>query len=437
MHLIGAPTRGTPSLVRPVITWAPLRSASPLCVNDDGLGFLDSFLEEENGVEPSSSPPSSAPPLAEAPEPPNVDVTDAEASPSPMTTAIGEDTVLSDSTTSLPLLHRPLPQMALCALGYAVHVCVLSRHSIPLGGMALGCDTVVGLGVLVAAGLHRSRQQKSAVPPWLTGKACEEAAEMADFGGAPSRERLKLLATCVLALGAPLLFSFAGSLIDVLLSVLVIAGLPLNKTRLMSARLLLEQVLLNLGVFQMIRTRHPGFFSRVWVRWSLRGPWLAPVLGGYAASLALFNLVEPLNQALLPGLNYKPEGMVAQLANPADKSVVSLALAAIAPCLGAPLFEELQSRAFILQALTAVAPISGALVLSGLIFGMQHFQLGLVLPLSVTGFCWGVLYVNSRNLFVPMAVHALWSDVTGAHTSEHAKCPLLMPHLHPPERWRL
>ena len=32
--------------------------------------------------------------------------------------------------------------------------------------------------------------------------------------------------------------------------------------------------------------------------------------------LALFTLVEPINQALLPGLAYKPEGLVAQLANP-------------------------------------------------------------------------------------------------------------------------
>ena len=133
------------------------------------------------------------------------------------------------------------------------------------------------------------------------------------------------------------------------------------------------------------------------------------MLGGYAASLALFNLVEPINQALLPHLAYEAEGMVAKLANPADRSGASLLLASVAPCVGAPLFEELQSRAFILQALTAFLPVGGALAVQGLLFGAQHFQIGLVLPLSVTGYFWGVLYVNSRNLLVPVLIHALWN----------------------------
>ena len=41
---------------------------------------------------------------------------------------------------------------------------------------------------------------------------------------------------------------------------------------------------------------------------------------------------------------------MAKLANPADKSAMALVLAAITPCVGAPLYEELQSRAFLLQA---------------------------------------------------------------------------------------
>ena len=77
--------------------------------------------------------------------------------------------------------------------------------------------------------------------------------------------------------------------------------------------------------------------------------------------------------------------MVARLANPPDKSPASLLLASVTPCVGAPIFEELQSRAFILQALTALVPLRAALVLSGFLFGAQHLQIGLVLPLSVTG----------------------------------------------------
>ena len=79
------------------------------------------------------------------------------------------------------------------------------------------------------------------------------------------------------------------------------------------------------------------------------------------------------------------------------------------PCVSAPLFEELQSRAFLLQALTAAMPLSRALAVQGVLFGAQHQQIGLQLPLTVTGYFWGVLYVNSGNLLVPILVHALWN----------------------------
>ena len=55
------------------------------------------------------------------------------------------------------------------------------------------------------------------------------------------------------------------------------------------------------------------------------------------------------HQALLPHLAFAAEGPVAKLANPADKSAMALVIAAITPCVGAPLYEELQSRAFLLQ----------------------------------------------------------------------------------------
>jgi len=161
---------------------------------------------------------------------------------------------------------------------------------------------------------------------------------------------------------------------------------------------------------RLIATRHPDFFDgKTWVRGSWRQPWLIPVLGGYTASLALFNLIEPLNQALFPQLAYDAEGFVSKLANPSDKSAVSLLIAAIAPCIGAPIYEEIQSRAFILQAMTAAAPLRLALPLSGLLFGAQHFQLGLVLPLALTGYFWGVMYVSTGNILVPMLIHALWN----------------------------
>ena len=51
----------------------------------------------------------------------------------------------------------------------------------------------------------------------------------------------------------------------------------------------------------------------------------------------------------------------------------------------------------------------GYLVITPYLFGAQHMQVGLLLPLSVTGFVWGVLYVGSGNLLVPILIHALWN----------------------------
>ena len=379
-----------------------------LCANDgnepdpflDGLDFLSDEIEPPAVSDAATAP---APPPAVIPPP----------SPLP-------PPVAAATTTATPLLHQPLPQIILLAAGYLVHVCVLSRRHLLLGGIELGWDTITGLAILAAAAKRRADNKRSGVPPWLyagrkqqaTSMAAEaEANELADFtaDGTPKKERVQLLATCALLLAAPLAFSYAAPVFEILLSILVIIGVPLNATRMLSARLILEQTSLYLLLGKLVSMRHPSFFSKKWIRIKWKAPWLLPTLGGYTASLALFNLVEPLNQWLLPSLAYLPEGIVAKLANPADRSGASLLLASIAPCIGAPLFEELQSRAFILQALTAALPISLALLVQGVLFGAQHLQIGLLLPLAVTGYFWGVLYVNSANLLVPILVHALWN----------------------------
>lgn len=315
----------------------------------------------------------------------------------------------SEEPLRAPLAQVLLPQALQCAAGYMVHTILLSRRCIRVGGAAVGLDTLAGLGVLAAAGAQRVRSGREAVPPWLTRNEASEAASLcADMSNESRSEKARLLATAVALLAAPIAFSFLGPLLEGVLYAVALV-LPLTDAGLLGARLLLEQSVLYFALSKFIAARHPAFFTSTWVRASLRGPWLAHVLGGYAASIALFNLVEPINQMLLPHLSYAAEGMVAKLANPADGSAASLLVASITPCVGAPLFEELQSRAFILQALSAVLPLRGALAAQGLLFGAQHFQIGLVLPLAVTGAFWGVLYVASGNLLVPVLVHALWN----------------------------
>ena len=81
----------------------------------------------------------------------------------------------------------------------------------------------------------------------------------------------------------------------------------------------------------------------------------------------------------------------------------------VAPCLTAPLFEEILYRGFLLPALTRFLPIAYALPLNALLFGLHHHALPALLPLSALGLLWGVLYLQSGNLLVCILIHALWN----------------------------
>ena len=95
-----------------------------------------------------------------------------------------------------------------------------------LGGVSVGLDTATGAVVLAAAAQRRVQNGRPAVPTWLTaGKVARnelepEAAELAEAGALPAKERVQLLLTCVLLLIGPLFFSrILGPVVDVLLEV--------------------------------------------------------------------------------------------------------------------------------------------------------------------------------------------------------------------------
>ena len=183
--------------------------------------------------------------------------------------------------TPLPLLERPLPQVALCTAGYLVHVCTLSRRSLRLGGLDLGLDTLAGGTVLLAAMLRRRSRGRKAVPTWLSSnELAEEASACFNAREESARGKLRLLSTAVMLMVAPVFFTFLSPFLEAAVYLLAIF-VPLTQASLLGARLLVEQSVLYLALCKLIQIRHPEFFSSRWVRWSWRGPWLLPVLGGY------------------------------------------------------------------------------------------------------------------------------------------------------------
>jgi membrane protease YdiL (CAAX protease family) len=73
-------------------------------------------------------------------------------------------------------------------------------------------------------------------------------------------------------------------------------------------------------------------------------------------------------------------------------------------------WEEVLYRGFLLPALHLFFPLPFALPLSGLLFGLHHQAIASVLPLAALGSFWALLYVLSRNLAVPVLIHALWNS---------------------------
>ncbi|EOD09618.1 putative abortive infection protein [Emiliania huxleyi CCMP1516] len=291
-------------------------------------------------------------------------------------------------------LRHPLAQMGVCLAGYGLHVAVLSRRHLAIGSLRVGLDTLAGLAVLGAAARHRTARGAGAVPAWLLGEVdptdgSDAGRHCLDLRSEPKAAKLRTAATAAVTLA--------------LLYALVALGLPLTRSSMVGAIYLL---LVKLMAARHNQPGRPFFGAGGWapmeraVRWRLASPWLLPVLGGYVASVGIFNLVEPLNQVERKHPpSFGPPG-----------AIRSLLVNAATPCIGAPLFEEVHSRAFVMQALTSAMPLRLALLANGALFGAQHLQAGLVLPLAAMGYFWGVLYALSGNLLVPVAVHALWNS---------------------------
>ena len=150
----------------------------------------------------------------------------------------------------------------------------------------------------------------------------------------------------------------------------------------------------------------------VWFRSCRKSKWLWWVIGGYFVSSWLFNIADLVNQYILPEavLEDAQESVVSQLVNPEHNDWLASAVGYIAPCITAPWWEEILYRGFALAGLTQLFSYRWAVFLQGVIFSAHHMSLSAALPLAVLGWTWAVLYTKSRNLWVVVAVHALWNS---------------------------
>lgn len=149
-----------------------------------------------------------------------------------------------------------------------------------------------------------------------------------------------------------------------------------------------------------------------WFRMSSQN-WLWWAVGGYYVSSWLFNVADALNRSLLPAqvLQEAAESVVAQLVQPEHNDVWASITGYLAPCVSAPVWEELLYRGFLLAGLTAsTGSWHFSCIGQAILFSAHHMSVTGALPLAVLGWTWAVLYTHSRNLWSVILIHAMWNS---------------------------
>ena len=135
----------------------------------------------------------------------------------------------------------------------------------------------------------------------------------------------------------------------------------------------------------------------------LRLTWLVPliIIFSISCSIILFYLLSLAAPSFLEQL-LRSVADTPSVDN--SNSFASNLLVIVTFCLVAPVTEEFLFRGIILQRWATKWGICTGLISSSLLFGFVHPN---PIGLSLAGMIWGVLYIKTRSLVVPIAFHAL------------------------------
>ncbi|KAI5065751.1 hypothetical protein GOP47_0018375 [Adiantum capillus-veneris] len=144
---------------------------------------------------------------------------------------------------------------------------------------------------------------------------------------------------------------------------------------------------------------------RNWFPFSWRGQWYIDVLLG-CLTFPVVNRLSQLNLELLPfpspfTASYEQSIMA--------RDPIASVLYAIVVSVCCPIWEEVIFRGFLLPSLTRYLPMWASIFVSAIFFGLAHFNVQRMLPLTFLGLVMGIMFVRSRNLLSSMLLHSLWN----------------------------
>ncbi len=128
-------------------------------------------------------------------------------------------------------------------------------------------------------------------------------------------------------------------------------------------------------------------------------------------ALAMILVVNVLGGAIETLFHVKHEQSVVKLAL-SIRSPALKATFAIVALIGAPLMEELSFRVFAFNAVRRHWGFWGGALVSGLFFGLAHWDQYAFVPLALGGIILCVVYYRTRNAWMSMITHALFNSVT-------------------------
>ncbi|MBE9045707.1 CPBP family intramembrane metalloprotease [Pleurocapsales cyanobacterium LEGE 10410] len=187
---------------------------------------------------------------------------------------------------------------------------------------------------------------------------------------------------------------------------------PVNSSlRIKALYVLVTYILMAIGGISVLYFSIKSFFPlpKDWFKFKFNSNWFWWGFGGYLVAIPLVLIVSLINQQIWQGQGgSNPLLFLALQAQDKVALLVFFSTASIA----APIFEEIMFRGFLLPSLTRYVSVTGAIVISGLIFAIAHLSLSEVLPLATLGIVLGVVYTRSRSLLAPMLLHCLWNSGT-------------------------
>lgn len=227
----------------------------------------------------------------------------------------------------------------------------------------------------------------------------------------PRDAKRRIGQTTVLLVLAYLASGYGAVFSEQILYLLAGSGVPLTVATTRAWKVLLGHLMWVYMGIRILRRLNPFFPKKgTWLRWKWRSNWVWWAIGGYYVSALFFNMADVLNQLLLPASLFEEETVVSKLINPENKDRVAMAIGSIGPCVSAPVFEEVLYRGFLLPALACYLPMWMAIPASSVLFAIHHLNPTMVLPLSMLGLIWAILYAKSRNLTVTIMIHAMWNS---------------------------